>query len=98
MPLKCTLSKKPSSSKVAKKNRKKRGILVQDGDLSPPYPPSALMAPRVRLLKIEIEVIAHTWKLIRVRMGWGGAAADTAAGNMYPGLYLIFLIRFLLFF
>ena len=46
------------------------------------------MAPRVRLLKIEIEVIMHAWKLIRVRMGWGGVAADTAAGNMYPGLYL----------
>ena len=39
---------------------------------------------------METEMIVRAIKLIRVRRGWGGAAAAAAAGNMYFGLYLIF--------
>ena len=65
---------------------KKREIHVRDGGLPLSPPPTDLTAPSVNPLKKETVMIAHTWRLTRVRRGWGGRAADAAVGNMYFGL------------
>ena len=52
--------KKKRQQGVEGKQKKKRGMHVQDGSLSPPQPPSVLTAPKVRPLKIETAMIAHT--------------------------------------
>ena len=44
---------------LLQKKKTKRGILVQDGGLSPSPPPSDLTAPKVKPVKMETEMIVR---------------------------------------